>query len=152
MTTVCVDDASYMLQGENPAGGTWSGTAVNGNTFDAGTAGAGTFTITYVYVDSNGCVGSATDNIVVSLCTGLNENGVQTFSMYPNPATSNFMFTANENGTLEMFDSNGKRVYAQNVTSNQTEVNVTEFATGTYTVRFAGESGSISTGKLVITH
>jgi hypothetical protein len=150
-STVCVADAPYALQGASPAGGTFSGTAVTGSTFDPSVSGAGTFSIDYTYTDTNGCTATATESVIVSLCTGVNELGAQTFSMYPNPASSNFMFTSTENGTLEMFDSNGKRVYAQNVTSSQTEVNVAEFATGTYTVRFTGASGSISNGQLVIT-
>lgn len=150
-STACVADEAYTLQGASPAGGTFSGTAVTGNTFDPATSGAGTFAITYTYTDTNGCTATANESVVVSLCTGVNELGVQTFSMYPNPASSNFMFTTTENGTLEMFDSNGKLVYAQNVTASQTEVNVAEFAAGTYSVRFTGSNGSVSNGKLVIT-
>ena len=48
---VCVDAADITLGG-SPAGGTWSGTGVTGNSFDPS---AGTQTLTYSYTDGNGC-------------------------------------------------------------------------------------------------
>lgn len=148
-STVCVDDGAYTLQGGAPAGGTWSG-PVSGNTLTPSTAGTGTHAITYTYTDANGCFNSATDTVVISACVGISESGAQSFTMFPNPATDNFVFSATEQGTMEMFDANGKRVYAATITSAQTEVNVSEFATGTYLVRFTGDSGTVSNGKLII--
>jgi gliding motility-associated-like protein len=49
-----------------PSGGTYSGTGVTGNTFDAGAAGVGTHTITYTYTDGNGCSATATGDITVN--------------------------------------------------------------------------------------
>src|SRR5206468_2581905 len=53
------------LTGGSPAGGTYSGTGVSGNTFNPATAGTGTFKITYTYTDSKGCSNSAATNITV---------------------------------------------------------------------------------------
>jgi hypothetical protein len=55
-TPVCDNGGMVTLTGESPAGGTWSGTNVSGNTFDPS---AGTQTITYTYQDSNGCTNTA---------------------------------------------------------------------------------------------
>src|SRR5690606_13345059 len=63
--TVCVDGAAVTLAG-TPAGGTFSGTGVTGNSFDPNAAGAGTHTITYNYTDANGCAASATTTITVN--------------------------------------------------------------------------------------
>ena len=56
-SSVCVDAPAYALagSGESPAGGTFSGTGVSGNSFDPAVAGAGAHTITYCYTDGNGC-------------------------------------------------------------------------------------------------
>src|SRR5690606_37531319 len=62
---VCVDGAAVTLAG-TPAGGTFSGTGVTGNSFDPAAAGAGTHTITYNYTDANGCAASATTTITVT--------------------------------------------------------------------------------------
>ena len=64
-TEECVNSTSLTLSDGSPAGGTYSGPGVSGTNFDASAAGVGTHTITYSYVDGNGCTGSATDDITV---------------------------------------------------------------------------------------
>lgn len=63
----CTTDAAVTLTG-SPAGGTFSGTGISGNSFDPATAGAGTFTITYSYTDGNGCTASTTQDVDVTVC------------------------------------------------------------------------------------
>ncbi len=48
------NDAAATLVGV-PAGGTFTGTGIAGNTFNPSTAGGGVFPITYSYTDGNGC-------------------------------------------------------------------------------------------------
>jgi trimeric autotransporter adhesin len=62
----CVGSTSYTLSGGLPAGGIYSGTGVTGTNFNASVAGVGTHTLTYTYTDPNGCVSSATNNIIVN--------------------------------------------------------------------------------------
>lgn len=72
----CTTDAAVTLTG-SPAGGTFSGTGISGDSFDPSVAGAGTFTITYSYTDENGCSGSSTQDVDVTVCptyTQLNMN------------------------------------------------------------------------------
>src|SRR5690606_30085948 len=59
---VCTNVLGVPLAG-SPAGGTYSGTGVSGNTFDPS---AGTQTVTYTYTNANGCTNSATATIVVN--------------------------------------------------------------------------------------
>jgi len=63
---VCANQAEVILTGGSPANGTWSGTAVTGNTFKPSEAGAGVHQITYTYTDPNGCSNSATKPITVN--------------------------------------------------------------------------------------
>jgi gliding motility-associated-like protein len=63
-TPVCINAAAITLNG-TPAGGTFSGPGVTGNSFNPATAGAGTHTITYSYTDANGCANSGTSTIIV---------------------------------------------------------------------------------------
>lgn len=63
----CTTDASVQLTG-SPAGGTFSGTGISGDTFDPATAGAGTFTITYSYTDGNGCSATTSQDVTVTVC------------------------------------------------------------------------------------
>jgi gliding motility-associated-like protein len=62
---VCVNAAAVALAG-TPAGGTFSGTGVSGNSFNPATAGAGTHTITYTYTNANGCTNTGTTTIIVN--------------------------------------------------------------------------------------
>ena len=62
---VCANAASLPLSGGSPSGGAYAGTGVSGSTFDPAIAGAGSHSITYAYIDSNGCSSSATENITV---------------------------------------------------------------------------------------
>jgi hypothetical protein len=61
----CEDETSVALTGGSPAGGTYSGMGVFGSIFNPSLVGPGVYTITYTFVDGNGCSASATDNIEV---------------------------------------------------------------------------------------
>ncbi|MBL4577977.1 MAG: SprB repeat-containing protein, partial [Flavobacteriales bacterium] len=60
----CVDAGTTTLAGF-PSGGTFTGAGISGNIFDPGVAGEGTFAITYVYSDGNGCTDSLAQNVTV---------------------------------------------------------------------------------------
>ena len=149
-SVVCVDDGSYALSGGSPAGGVWSGNGVSGSSFSPATAGTGQHLVLYLFTDSNGCESSATDSISVSACVGIAENGTQVFSMYPNPASGAFTFTAVSGGTLEMIDVNGQLIRKEQVANGKKEINLTGYAPGVYLVRFTSETGNVSSGRLII--
>ena len=68
---VCASASPVALAG-TPAGGTFSGTGVSGNTFNPN-VGAGTYTINYSYTDiSSGCTGSNSTTIVVNPAPSVN--------------------------------------------------------------------------------
>ncbi len=68
---VCEDAADITLSG-SPAGGTWSGTGVTGNSFDPS---VGTQTVTYSYTDGNGCSASCSTTITVNPLPGVTCGG-----------------------------------------------------------------------------
>ena len=63
INAVCADAGSVPLTGGAPAGGTYTGNGVTGSNFNPI---AGTQAITYIYVDGNLCMGSATETITVN--------------------------------------------------------------------------------------
>mgnify|MGYP003321134842 FL=1 len=63
-SAVCVGSAPINLSG-TPAGGVFSGTGVSNGQFLPTTVGQGTYTITYTYMNTNGCVNSATSTIQI---------------------------------------------------------------------------------------
>ena len=64
--SLCADAAPVTLSGGLPEGGTYSGTGVTEGIFDPAVTGPGTFDITYLYVDSNGCQNQAAQTITVN--------------------------------------------------------------------------------------
>ena len=62
--SVCINAASIILQGA-PAGGTFAGSGVNSGVFYPDSAGEGITTITYDYIDANGCENSISQEITV---------------------------------------------------------------------------------------
>jgi hypothetical protein len=63
---VCINSLSFNLSGGSPSGGTYSGNGVSGNSFAPSTVGTGTHSITYTYINGNGCSSSATSNLAVN--------------------------------------------------------------------------------------
>lgn len=63
-TSYCVNGSDDALTGF-PAGGTFSGTGITGNTFNPSVAGTGTHAVTYNYTDGNGCTNDTTINTTV---------------------------------------------------------------------------------------
>ncbi len=76
-STVCIDRGLVTLVG-TPAGGTFTGTGVTGNSFQP-TVGAGTYTITYSYTDGFGCSNSISKTITVDPLPVVDITGNNTF-------------------------------------------------------------------------
>jgi gliding motility-associated-like protein len=81
----CLLDADAPLTG-NPAGGTFSGTGINGNDFSPQTAGAGNHTITYDYTDANNCSSAATQPVQVNAMPQISFAGIDTTHCLDEPA------------------------------------------------------------------
>ncbi len=62
----CIRSNSIVLTGGSPVGGTYSGTAVSGNSFNPSLAGVGNHALTYQYTNSNGCIGTLAVGVFVS--------------------------------------------------------------------------------------
>lgn len=150
--TACLNMGSVALSGESPAGGTWSGPAVSGNSFDPMIAGVGTFAITYTYVDTNGCGGSVIDSILVDPCLTIVEPVVTIdFNMYPNPNNGEFSITVDGNETVQVLIYNGagqiiidQQVYAGEITPVSLE------AAGIYMVTVITNDGQQLTKRVVV--
>lgn len=138
---LCVYDDAITLAGGAPSGGAYSGTAVTAGAFDPAAAGAGTVTITYDYTDGNGCSASATDDIVVDDCLGINEMQSEYVSIYPNPGTGVFTVqtTVSLNGECYVTDLNGKHVNAR---INGAQIDLSGAESGVYLVHGKTDKGA----------
>ncbi|WP_179334461.1 endonuclease [Winogradskyella costae] len=63
--------------------------------------------------------------------------------MFPNPANGNEVtILSNQDIIVEVFNILGKKVTVQNITSNQTKLNISELTTGVYIVKLNSDNGS----------
>ncbi|NRA11999.1 MAG: T9SS type A sorting domain-containing protein [Crocinitomicaceae bacterium] len=108
---VCDIDPFFTLTGGFPAGGTYTGLGITGGVFDPAAAGPGTHTITYSFVDGNGCVGQANGSIFVDVCGSIGENGLLNLVLYPNPASESFKLISDYDiESVQIFDMSGRTV------------------------------------------
>jgi hypothetical protein len=141
--TFCLTSGAFTLTA-TPAGGTFSGPGVSGNTFTPATAGAGFHTLLYSYTDSLGCTATSTPVIMsVDVCTGINSiNGQVVFTANPNPSAGQFTVNANLPGTLVIYTIEGREVYrAQHTAAGRSEVDLSSFGSGMYVLRYVYEGG-----------
>lgn len=60
----CLDEPTVNVSA-SPQGGTFSGNGMSGSLFNPAAAGSGTHSLTYTYVDNNGCSNNAWENVTV---------------------------------------------------------------------------------------
>jgi hypothetical protein len=142
--TFCTTTATVVLGGESPAGGTWSGPGVSGNTFNPAVAGQGSHTIVYTYTDANGCSNSASQTVYVDVCSGVPSQNVQTMSVFPNP-TSDFVTVLLPSGssvkTIYVYDLRGRLLIEESVqNSNKADIDLTDFESGLYLLKAGDET------------
>ncbi|MCA6365241.1 MAG: T9SS type A sorting domain-containing protein, partial [Bacteroidetes bacterium] len=151
--SVCIDDASFTIQGGSPAGGSWSGPGVGANIFSPLSAGLGTHTLVYTYTDNNQCTANASDLLVVSACVGITENsnagGVH---IYPNPASTTVNIRWNEDyrvNRIELTDLTGRIVLAvPATTANSLQIDLNTLPQGIYNLQVVTADG-MSTHRIV---
>ncbi len=88
---VCIDEPAFAIGVVSPVAaagetGVFSGTGVTASNFNPATAGAGTFPITYVFTDAQGCTNSASDQIIVNALPVLSITGLDNpYCISPDP-------------------------------------------------------------------
>lgn len=150
LDTACTQGGSVTLSGESPAGGTWSGTAVTGNSFDPLAAGVGMHTITYTYTDANGCSAMAIDSIWVDLCSGISESLDAIIGLYPNPTNGEFTLQVSGTSvvTVTIVDAIGQVVISEQKFSGAHRFTLP--ATGVYLVVASDENGNRWTRTVIV--
>lgn len=146
-STVCLNNSSVALTGL-PAGGTYTGTGVSGNNFNATSAGAGTFVVSYKYTDPNSCSNTATISIKVISCSGISETrGKPNVNLWPNPAQTELWVTIDGGqplSSVDIIDLTGKKVLSSPLQTSETKLNISTLEKGVYIVRLYGMGQTIN--------
>lgn len=139
---VCHNGSAFTLTGGSPAGGTWSSStpgAITGNQFNPAAAGIGEHTITYSLGGDGICTigGSASANISVVFCPGIDEESAQYIALYPTYTTGDVTVVGIELKEAVIMDVNGKRIQTHSL-SNTSTIPMAELPAGIYFVRIEG--------------
>lgn len=147
--TVCTYDADLTLTG-TPAGGTFSGPSVSGNSFDP-SIGVGSYTLNYDYTDGNGCSGSDALTIDVDGCASVEENSLS-FNIFPNPSTGVFAIeTVATNLQITIVDITGKQVpFTQSAQNGLVKIDLSAQQSGAYFIRLTDGTGATSVAKVLL--
>lgn len=140
---ICVEHQPFELFGSAP--GTWSG-AVTGEgssvLVDPAQLGVGTWSVTLAVSPADACPGSASTELVVEVCAGVEELSVMDATLAPNPFHERSTLVLGRSGTarIVVLDATGRVVRSRNVTgSNGTRIDLDlgVEATGVYHVQVA---------------
>lgn len=134
--TICANAASVLLAGGTPSGGTYNGNGVSGGNFNP-TGLSGNVVITYSVTDANNCTGSATDNLFVDVCAGLQPLDALNLLVYPNPAEDQLYVEADFwFDEVLVYDMSGKLLRAIACKKTQQYVlDVADLSAGTYLLK-----------------
>lgn len=75
---------------------------------------------------------------------GVDENEVNTVSVYPNPAKDVLTVKAENLSSVVVYNSLGQRVFAQDVEANETTINMSDFEAGIYMVRIVANGNEVT--------
>lgn len=159
-TTVCLDQLDTLVLSASPAGGSYTGLGVVGNSLALQEIADANLTSSYVfysYTDNNGC--SAMDSLLVELgpCPGINDVSSFEFDLYPNPTNNGFYISSpefgNERITIVLTDLSGKIHYTGYAVSNREFIATHDFANGMYLLTGRNQQGQILLqGKVQVLH
>jgi hypothetical protein len=144
----CQTDGNSVLSGETPVGGTWSGNGVAGNAFDPATAGLGIQTVLYSYTDANGCTASASDEVTVDDCSGVEDmTAMAGISLYPNPNNGQFVIELSAEPTVPLTvtitNELGQLVQSFTLVTTIEQVDLSSVENGVYLVRITGGTNEL---------
>ena len=81
--------------------------------------------------------------------TSVNENNIQSVSLYPNPAREQVSFTLESDAQVSIFDVMGRMVSEMNAVAGEAQLNVSELESGVYFVNVRYANGSTAVSKFV---
>ena len=124
-----------------------AGLSINSTTgaINVATSTAGTYAVKFVLNNANTCSDSATVNVTIQDCAGLDENSANLYSVYPNPTSDvvNVSFVAENNneGTITLMTSEGKVIETREVLNTVETFNVKELNSGIYFLNIETSAG-----------
>lgn len=147
--SICVTEvATITASGANSY--TWNPSNSNASTFTLSPTISNVYTV--VCTGSNNCVATTTAEVIVSLCTGINElsNLKSEWIIYPNPAKDVLYFSVIDEGIkyVEILDLTGRVMKSVSFSSKEMKINISDLSNGIYYIKL-NINNSISITKVI---
>jgi len=83
---------------------------------------------------------------------GLSESPAQQITLFPNPATNTLTISTGnlQNAQVELFDTSGRKLFQQNLTTSQQRIDVSGYANGLYICAIRANGKVVRREKIVI--
>ena len=81
--------------------------------------------------------------------TSVNENNIQSVSLYPNPAREQVSFMLESDAQVSVFDMTGRKVSEMNATAGEAQLNVSQLENGVYFINVRYANGTTAVSKFV---
>jgi hypothetical protein len=138
----CVNHPSHALTEGSPVGGTYSGTGVTNSNFDPSSSGTGTITLSYSYTDANSCSNTATSDVVVNACTGIQNIELSEVGIFPNPFHAEIVVLSNsDENFVNISNAVGQLVYSHKISFKET-IDLSHLSDGIYIVVVSNSDSS----------
>lgn len=140
-TTVCENHLPLVLNG--PAGFASYSWNTNETTSTINANQTSTYVLTVE--DQNGCSGNASLTLTVDGCLGIEELEAS-ISVYPNPTNGLVTIQVNQfqgDYQIELIDAFGKVIEHKQLTSSETMIDLSNYATGVYTIKIASDEFTV---------
>lgn len=134
--TVCTTQGTITTTASGASTYTWAPFASNATVVTVNTPTAvGSYSFGVTGTSSLGCTKNYTTTLVVTLCTGIANNAIETNNavVYPNPFT-NELTVSGVSGTIEVVNTLGQVVLTTTISESQT-INTSGFAKGIYFIK-----------------
>jgi len=138
--SVCIGD-STLLTANGATTYTWSTNAVTTNTVYAKPASTSSFSVTGV---NGGCIAIDSVIITVNSCgTDISQLSNDHILIYPNPVNDLLYIKTNENISIEIYNSLGKKITQQETGNIETQIDLINFSPGIYFLKMTDQSGIV---------
>jgi hypothetical protein len=151
---LCEDAPAILITGAPD--GAWSGTVTGsgpGVWFDPSLFGAGTWPITLTAANPDKCPGSATVDVLVEVCTGVETGEYAGSRVFPNPFTDQVYLDLGAEAVLglEVLDATGRSVRSigPQPAGRRLTLDFSGEAPGAYQLRLFGADGGVRTHRAV---
>lgn len=130
VTITGVAAPTYSWAGPN----SFSSSIQNPSIANASLVNTGVYTVT---VDNNGCKQTSITNVIVSMCTNINElENTNILIIYPNPGKGVFNVVLNQdNAAIEVVNTLGKVIVSEKLNSKTHQLNISNQASGIYFIK-----------------